>query len=187
MYLTLFIGKSGTAGAPELATHKRRFGTKVNSKLNPADGSVNMESGSAASITNFTSKQKKSYVHVDEPVQGGSEKSYFDTGICGFKNPQVHSLDSIEILKKAKQRQEQDTSEEDPNQVLKGKKERIIVDLHSFLEQRGGEASTDEIVKHFEVDIGKEDRFLFRQMLKNIAYFSKRQSKWKLKKDFKPN
>ncbi|ORX56438.1 hypothetical protein DM01DRAFT_1020853 [Hesseltinella vesiculosa] len=156
-----WTGRSGIAGAPLPDTPPPRFGQKANL------GSIGLARSESA------------------PVSPNSNQ--FGKGnLSGFKGPAA--VGSGSLLERMKQRREMEK-----NRVLPvsnsdvTQKQDWIAKIRDYISDQGGHATSANILKNVELDIGPNDVVLFRKMLQAIAMFTKDpqgNGVWVLKNEF---
>ena len=151
-----WTGRSGHAGASTSQGHSR-FGAVKNANLQRISSSA-------------------SFLGNSSPQFGGNGTAGTSGGVA---------LSSKEIIARMQQREEAAVSavRTDANKHEE-RAQRLAGKVASFLEERGGRASSEEVVSAFHNDIGPAEAALFRGVLKQVAVFNKRTKIWQLKSEF---
>jgi len=116
-------------------------------------------------------KGVKNYSTNNNTTTKENDTSFFNSNICGFtnKDPMKNNILSSKELVGNKSR------------VLSP--EDLIKELHLFMLDKG-KVTTEELMEKFKPILVEDQPKLFKNMLHQIASFSKKTKTWRLKKDY---
>lgn len=163
-----WTGKSGTAGAPSAV--RKKFGSTLNTQLlkQGNESSSNGIAAGAAAGKALSSAQLLSRIQ-------GNQESAIGAGFEHHPGSASSSGNGVRTTSNGTSRSSPNTSRIQPEVLARR--------IHTFIQQRGGNADSGSIVEHFKERISPDDLPLFKNLLKQIAILEKGRngSRWILK------
>ncbi|KAK6120027.1 hypothetical protein DH2020_046228 [Rehmannia glutinosa] len=172
-----WTGRSGAAGAP--SSVKRKFGSTINSQLvttsRPSEEVQNRQNGFAAGASSGKALSSAELLaklkgNQDRAVSDGLEHQFVSTSSNGGEQSSVSG-----------------PSRSSSSSNLGVQPELLIRQICTFIQRRGGSASSASIVDNFKDRIPSKDLPLFKNLLKEIATLERNPSGsyWFLKPEYR--
>lgn len=154
-----WTGKSGAAGAP--LSSSKKFGSRVSSRL----------------VNNQSSQQESPTNRVTAGVPAGKALSSSEL-LARIRGNQERAVGAAHNEAGGPSRSVSSSSSIQP--------EVLIRQICTYIQQRGGSASSASIVEHFKDRVPSKDLPLFKSLLKEIASLQKNPggSVWVLKSEY---
>jgi len=101
------------------------------------------------------------------------DTSFFGSNVCGLTTSKF-APSSQKLLNNINKQ----------NPSAKINEDKLIKEIHSYLESNGGQATSQQLIQHFKPQLPSNSSILFKKMLQEIAIFKKKEGIWEIKTSF---